>query len=642
MFHLSKILDRVQFPHDLRKLSIEELNELGGELREEVLKVVSANGGHVSSNLGVVELTMALHYVYNTPDDKLVWDVGNQSYPHKLITGRREQFPTLRKMNGVSGFCKISESPYDTFGAGHASTSISAALGMAMARDVKGTKERVVAIIGDGAMTGGMAYEALNNAGALKTDFLVILNTNEMSIAPNVGAVSHYVNKVITNPVYNRLKTDLEHLVDKIPGIGHRMVETAHKIEQSIKDLLVPGTMFEALGFRYFGPVDGHDLKNLINILGHIKDFPGPNLLHVVTKKGRGYKPAEERPDQFHGMPPFDLATGKVLASPSKGKSFSASFGQAVTELAEKDPRVVAITAAMPAGTGLVDFAKKFPNRFFDVGIAEEHSVTFAAGLAASGLRPVLALYSTFLQRGFDQVLHDVCLQNLPVIFGIDRAGVVGDDGPTHQGVFDISYLRMIPGLKIVQPRNDATMKGFMKWALLQDGPVAIRYPRGNVRDESGDNQYKDLESGYAEVMRKGRDIALIGTGDMVYMALEAAALLEKEGLSAEVIDARFIKPLDEVFFHRLSKRITKWFTMEDHVLTGGFGAGILEFLQTEKITNVDLIRFGLPDVFIEQGPREKVWESFGISPSLIAERAKEELSKNRDAAAKSNAVIGG
>jgi 1-deoxy-D-xylulose-5-phosphate synthase len=638
---LSKILDNVQFPQDLKKLSIEELNQLGGELREEVLKVVSANGGHVSSNLGVVELTLALHYVYNTPDDKLVWDVGNQSYPHKLITGRRAQFPTLRKMNGVSGFCKISESPYDTFGAGHASTSISAALGMAMARDVKGTKERVVAIIGDGAMTGGMAYEALNNAGDLKTDFLVILNTNEMSIAPNVGAVSNYVNKVITNPTYNRLKTDLEHLVDRIPGIGHRMVETAHKIEQSIKDLLVPGTMFEALGFRYFGPVDGHDLKNLINILGHIKDFPGPNLLHVVTKKGRGYKPAEERPDQFHGMPPFDLESGKALASSAKGKSFSASFGHALMELAEKDPRVVAITAAMPAGTGLVDFAKKFPNRFFDVGIAEEHSVTFAAGLAASGLRPVLALYSTFLQRGFDQVVHDVCLQNLPVIFGIDRAGVVGDDGPTHQGVFDISYLRMIPGLKIVQPRNDATMKGFMKWALLQDGPVAIRYPRGNVRDESGDNQYKDLESGLAEVMRKGRDIALIGTGDMVYMALEAAALLEKEGISAEVIDARFIKPLDELFFQRLSKRINTWFTMEDHILTGGFGAAILEFLQTEKISNVDLVRFGLPDVFVEQGPREKVWEGFGISPRHIADRAKEALAKGPDSAVKNNAVIG-
>lgn len=638
---MSKILDSVQFPQDLKKLSIDELNQLGSELREEVLNVVSVNGGHVSSNLGVVELTMALHYVYNTPEDKLVWDVGNQSYPHKLITGRRAQFPTLRRMNGVSGFCKITESPYDTFGAGHASTSISAALGMAMARDVKGTKERVVAIIGDGAMTGGMAYEALNNAGALKTDFLVILNTNEMSIAPNVGAISHYVNKVITNPVYNRLKTDLEHLVDKIPGIGHRMVETAHKIEQSIKDLLVPGTMFEALGFRYFGPVDGHDLKNLINILNHIKDFPGPNLLHVVTKKGRGYRPAEERPDQFHGMPPFDLATGKALASPSKGKGFSSAFGQALTELAEKDPRVVAITAAMPAGTGLVDFAKKFPNRFFDVGIAEEHSVTFAAGLAASGLKPVLALYSTFLQRGFDQVIHDVCLQNLPVIFAVDRAGVVGDDGPTHQGVFDIAYLRMIPNLKIVQPRNEATMKGFLKWALLQEGAVAIRYPRGNVRDDSGDNQYRDLESGYAEVMRKGRDIALIGTGDMVYMALETAALLEKEGISAEVIDARFIKPLDEVFFQRLSKRITKWFTMEDHILTGGFGTAVLEFLQNEKISNVELVRFGLPDVFVEQGPREKVWESFGISPQHIADRAKEELGKGRESAVKNNAAVG-
>jgi 1-deoxy-D-xylulose-5-phosphate synthase len=419
---MTKILDKVSGSQDIKKMSISELNLLASEIREEVLQVVSKNGGHVSSNLGVVELTLALHYVYDTPKDKLVWDVGNQSYPQKLITGRREKFPTLRTLNGVSGFCKITESPYDAFGAGHASTSISAAVGMAAARDIKGSKERVVAIIGDGAMTGGLAYEALNNAGALKTNLLVILNTNEMSIAPNVGAISHYVNKVITNPLYNRVKNDLESFVDKIPAIGHRMVETAHRIEEGIKGLLVPGTFFEALGFRYFGPVDGHDLKFLIDILKHIKDLPGPILFHVVTKKGRGYKPAEERPDQFHGMPAFDLATGKALSS-SKGKSFSAAFGDALSEYAEKDPRVVGITAAMPAGTGLSEFAKKFPNRFFDVGIAEEHSVTFAAGLAASGLRPVLALYSTFLQRGFDQVLHDVCIQNLPVVFGVVSGG---------------------------------------------------------------------------------------------------------------------------------------------------------------------------------------------------------------------------
>jgi 1-deoxy-D-xylulose-5-phosphate synthase len=500
---------------------------------------------------------------------------------------------------------------------------------MALARDIKGTKERVVAIIGDGAMTGGLAYEALNNAGDLKTNFLVILNTNEMSIAPNVGAISHYVNKVITNPLYNRVKNDLENFVDKIPAIGHRMVETAHKIEEGIKGLLIPGTIFEGLGFRYFGPADGHDLKSLIDLLKSIKDLPGPILFHVVTKKGRGYKPAEERPDQFHGMPPFDLATGKP-ASTSKGKGFSAAFGQAVCEYAEKDPRVVAITAAMPAGTGLSDFAKRFPKRFFDVGIAEEHSVTFAGGLAISGLRPVLALYSTFLQRGYDQVLHDVCIQNLPVVFAIDRAGVVGEDGPTHQGVFDLSFLRPIPNLKIVQPRNEANLRYLLKWALVQEGPVAIRYPRGNVRDDQGDSRYREIEYGLAEVMKKGKDVALIGLGDMVYMSLEVAQLLEKEGISAEVIDARFIKPLDEVFFHKLAKRIPKWVTVEDHVLAGGFGTSILEFLQTQKITDVNLTRLGLPDVFIEQGAREKVWENFGLSPRLIVERIKKELFKDR------------
>lgn len=619
------IFENVNFPSDLKSLSIDELKVLADELRQEVLNVVSVNGGHVSSNLGVTDLTLALHYVFNTPQDKLVWDVGNQSYPHKLITGRKDRFHTLRKMDGVSGFCKITESPYDAFGAGHASTSISAALGMAAARDVKGTTERVVAIIGDGAMTGGLAYEALNNAGALKTDILVILNTNEMSIAPNVGAISHYMNKVITNPLYNRVKDDLEHLVDKIPGVGHRMVETAHKIEGGIKNLLIPGTIFEALGFRYFGPEDGHNIEALIKILKDIKDLKGPILFHVVTKKGRGYKPAEERPDQFHGMSPFDLATGKPIST-SKGKSFSSAFGDALCDLAEKDPRIAAITAAMPSGTGLSDFAKRFPKRFFDVGIAEEHAVTFAAGLAATGLKPVVALYSTFLQRAYDHVLHDVCLQNLPVIFAIDRAGVVGDDGPTHQGVFDISFLRSVPNLKIIQPRNEITMKAFLKWAILQEGPVAIRYPRGNVREEAGDLSYKDIELGLAEVVRKGKDVALIAIGDMVDMALETAALLEKKGIGAEVIDARFIKPLDEVFFQRLSKRITKWVTLEDHVLIGGFGSSVLEFLQTQKLSSVELLRMGLPDTFIEQGPRDKVWESFGLAPHLIEERLEREF----------------
>ncbi|MBI1884429.1 MAG: 1-deoxy-D-xylulose-5-phosphate synthase [Chlamydiae bacterium] len=623
---MSKILERINGSQDVKSLSISELEILASELRQEVLRVVSINGGHVSSNLGVVELTLALHYVFNTPADKLVWDVGNQSYPHKLITGRREPFPTLRKMNGISGFCKISESPYDAFGAGHASTSISAALGMAVARDVRGSEERVVAIIGDGAMTGGMAYEALNNAGALKTDFLVILNTNEMSIAPNVGAISHYVNKVITHPLYNRVKDDLEHWVDRIPAIGHRVVETAHKLEESIKNLLVPGTIFEGLGFRYFGPVEGHDLDGLIKILKDIKDLHGPILFHVVTKKGRGYKPAEERPDQFHGMGPFDLTTGKPLKG-SSGKSFSNAFGDALWREAEKDPRIVAITAAMPSGTGLAEFAKRYPKRFFDVGIAEEHAVTFAGGLAAQGLKPVLAIYSTFLQRGFDQVLHDVCLQNLPVIFGIDRAGVVGDDGPTHQGVFDISYLRPIPNLKIVQARNEATLKTILKWALHEEGPVAIRYPRGNVREGLGDDTCRPLDQGGVDVVRKGKDVAILALGDMVYMGLEVAALLEKDGISTQVIDARFIKPLDEVFLERLSKGITKWITLEDHVLAGGFGSAVLEFLQARKIS-VEFIRLGLPDVFIEQGVREKVWEGFGLSAPLIVQRIKKEFVK--------------
>ncbi len=638
---MPKILDRVNSPKDIKALSIEELQVLAQELREKVLEVVSVNGGHVSSNLGVTELTLALHYVFNAPQDKIVWDVGNQSYPHKLITGRKDSFHTLRKMDGISGFCKITESPYDAFGAGHASTSISAALGMAAARDVKGTSERVVAIIGDGAMTGGLAYEALNNAGALKTDIIVILNTNEMSIAPNVGAISHYMNKVITNPVYNKVKSELEHLVDKIPGVGHRMVETAHKIEGSIKNILIPGTIFEALGFRYFGPEDGHDLASLIQIFKDIKDLKGPILFHVVTKKGRGYKPAEERPDQFHGMSPFDLATGKPLGA-SKGKSFSAAFGDALGELAEKDPRIVAITAAMPSGTGLADFAKHFPKRFYDVGIAEEHAVTFAGGLAATGLKPVVALYSTFLQRAYDHVLHDVCLQNLPVVFAIDRAGVVGDDGPTHQGVFDLSFLRSIPNLKIAQPRNEATLKAFLKWAILQEGPVALRYPRGNVRDDQGDNQCKDIDTGLAEVVKKGRDVALIAIGDMVDMSLKVAANLEKKGILAEVIDARFIKPLDEVFFLKLSKRISKWVTLEDHVLMGGFGTAILEFLQTQKLSSVELLRLGLPDVFIEQGSRDKVWESFGLAPHLIEERIEKELLQNKSASSEKDFAFSG
>jgi len=618
------ILDSVNGPEDIKKLTIPELEQLADEIRERIISVVSRTGGHLAPSLGVVELTLALHYVFDAPKDKIIWDVGHQAYAHKLITGRRDRFHTLRQLGGISGFTKRSESPYDPFGAGHASTSISASLGFACARDMTGGDYKVVAVIGDGALTGGLAYEGINNAGALKKDMIVVLNDNRMSISPNVGAMSRVFTDIITAQAYNRLKNDIWELTGRLSFLGEQVRRIVRRIDQSLKALIVPGIFFERLGFRYFGPIDGHDLPHLISVLQQVKDLKGPILVHIYTVKGKGYKPAEEDATTFHGLGRFDPKTGTPIRG--EGPTYSEVFGRSLTEFAEERERVVAITAAMKDGTGLKYFAERFPERFYDVGIAEAHAVVFAAGLAAAGMRPVAAIYSTFLQRALDPIIHDVALQKLPVVFAIDRAGIVGDDGPTHNGTFDLIYLRMVPDMVVMAPKDERELKAMLLTALnYEEGPIALRYPRGKGPGADFSGEVEPLPVGRAEVLKEGRDGTIWALGSMVRPSLEASEILEAEGLSFGVINARFVKPLDCELLLRTSE-LGPVVTVEEGSLSGGFGSAVLEYLEDSGLSSVRVLRLGIPDRFVEQGRREEVLRILGLDGRGIAESIREWL----------------
>jgi len=615
------LLESIHAPKDLRTLNLNELKQLAQEIRQEMIDVVSKNGGHLASNLGVVELTLALHRTFDSPCDKIVWDVGHQTYVHKLLTGRLEQFKTIRQYHGLSGFPKRSESDCDCFGVGHSSTSISAAVGFAKARDVLGEGHNVVAVIGDGAMTGGMAYEALNYAGHSETNMIVVLNDNEMSISPNVGAMASYLSRLRADPRYDKRKEDIEYLLKRIPVIGKKVAKAVAKAKDSFKYLLVPGLIFEELGFTYLGPIDGHDQALVEQILNQAKLKKGPILVHVVTRKGKGYKPAEENPDIFHGVGPFDPETGKIIKK-SAPPTYTTVFGETLCDLAKADPKIVAISAAMPGGTGLKAFASQFPERFFDVGIAEQHAVTFAAGLAFGGLKPVVAIYSTFYQRAYDQVLHDVCLQQANVVLAIDRAGVVGDDGPTHHGVFDISIFRVIPNLVFMAPKDENELRHMLYTALQHCGPVALRYPRSVGQGVTMDATLKEIPIGKAEVLREGRDVTIIGVGPMVNTCLLAAQELRHRGVDVSVINLRFICPLDRELLSHYARLTKKIITVEDHILKGGMGSAILELLEEEGIKGVAMERIGY-EGFVDQGPISQLHAVHGLSVKGILEAAE-------------------
>lgn len=600
-----KILDSINSPADIKKLSFSEMEILAGELRDYTIKVVSENGGHLASNLGVVELTLALHRVFETPRDKIVWDVGHQSYIHKIVTGRRDDFATLRKIGGISGFPKRDESVHDAFETGHSSTSISAALGMAKARDLDNEDFSVIAVIGDGALTGGMSFEALNHAGDFPTNLIVILNDNEMSISHNIGGLANYLSRLRTEPAYFKLKGGIEAILNKIPMVGKTMFRIAEDLRDWLKYLVVPGVLFEELGFKYFGPIDGHDIKKLEDVLRRAKSYNGyPVLIHVVTVKGKGYSIAEDKPKMFHGVNPFFIENGE-LKSKNTQKTYSEVLGDTLMELAEKDEKILAVTAAMADGTGLSAFASKYKTRFFDVGIAEQHAVTFCAGLAAGGYKPVFAVYSTFLQRAYDQILHDVCMQKHNVVFAIDRAGIVGSDGETHQGVFDITYLRHIPNITIMSPKDGPELREMLKLAVSLDGPTAIRYPRGNAKEF--DFAVTTLEYGKSEVLFEGEDGVIISEGNMLPKAIEVCERLKQAGKAFTLVNARFIKPLDEKLLEELTDRFSIVYTLEDNVVSGGFGSSILEFFSRCK-ADVDVRIIGYDDCFIPHGEKEELY----------------------------------
>lgn len=613
---MSCILDRINDPSDIRELSSDELKQLSGEIREKMVETVCQTGGHLASSLGVVEITLALHSVFDTPRDKIVWDVGHQSYAHKLITGRRDDFFTLRQHGGLSGFPKREESIYDVFETGHSSTSISAALGMAIARDQRGEKYHVIAVIGDGSLTGGMAFEALNYAGDLGRNLIVVVNDNKMSIGKNVGALSKYLSRLRTDPVYYRGKEEIEHLMKRLPH-GSRVLKLAERLKDSVKYLVVPGVLFEELGFTYLGPINGHDIDAVKAVLTNAKTVQGPVMVHLLTKKGKGYSPAEKKPDAFHGIGLFDPETG-IPVKKEGAPTYTAVFARTLTNLAIIKPEVVAITAAMPSGTGLDVFAKQFPKRFFDVGIAEQNAVTVAAGMASQGLKPVVAIYSTFLQRAFDQVIHDVCMQNLPVVFALDRGGLVGEDGETHQGVFDLSYLRLIPNLIIMAPKDENELQHMLATAVEYDGPIALRYPRGNGTGVCMDEVPKPIPLGKGVVEAEGEDMALFAVGPHVYTALKVREQLAAQGVNAAVINCRFVKPLDEDLLCGFVSRIKKIVTIEENVLIGGFGSAVLEMVERQGIKGVQVLRVGLPDRFIEHGAAKVLREEYGLSAEGI------------------------
>ncbi len=619
------LLPGIGSPEDLRRLAPEDLPRLADEVREFLIDSVSRTGGHLASGLGAVELTIALHYALETPRDLIVWDVGHQCYPHKILTGRRERFHTLRRLGGLSGFLKRSESPYDAFDAGHASTSISAALGMAVARDAAGEDHRVVAVIGDGGLTGGMAMEGLNQAGYLRRRLMVILNDNEMSISPNVGAMEGYLNRILAGQPYKKFKADVEYVLRHIPGVGEQIVRKAKKLEQMAKQLVVPGLLFEELGFKYVGPVNGHSIPQLLKVLEEYRDHTGPVLVHVVTRKGKGYRPAEENPVRWHGASPFAPETGKTARTSSAGApSYTSVFSRTVVELAGKDPRIHAITAAMPEGTGLDRFAREFPDRFYDVGICEQHAVTFAAGMATQGLRPVVAIYSTFLQRAFDQIFHDVCLMDLPVVFALDRAGLVGADGPTHHGVFDLGYLRILPNMVVMAPRDENELRHMLATALSLDHPAAVRYPRGAGFGVGLEGPPEALPLGRAEVLREGGEGVIWAAGVMATEALGAAeSLAAGGGPHLTVVNARFVKPLDLGLLRETARPGSRLMTVEEGALAGGFGSAVLEALADLGIEGVEVERLGIPDAFQPHGGQAELRARLDLDAEGIARRAR-------------------
>ncbi len=624
---MESILEQIDHPEALQRLSEEQLEQLAAELRETIIKTVARTGGHLAPSLGAVELTLALYSVFRLPRDKVIWDVGHQAYAHKLLTGRREAFANLRQHGGITGFPCRAESPFDFFGVGHASTSISAALGMVIARDLNGRGEHIIAVIGDGAMTGGEAFEALNHAGDLRKNLIVVLNDNGMSIDCNVGAMSEYLSRIRVTPQYNRAKKDIEELLKSIPHIGETVLKTAEYIKDGVKSVLVPGGLFEEMGFTYVGPIDGHNLRLMRKVFDEIRLMDGPILVHVRTKKGRGYLPAEIEPDKFHGVGPFDQASGKVNKTAGAPPSYTSVFGQTLIALAAENSDITAITAAMPGGTGLKEFGERFPERYFDVGIAEEHAVTLAAGMAAAGKRPVVAIYSTFLQRAFDQLLHDVCLQNLPVTLCLDRAGIVGEDGPTHHGLFDLSYLRMMPNMTVMAPKDENELRRMMKTALSLDGPAAVRYPRGAGLGVPLDQTIEPLPVGKGEILREGKQAALLAIGAMVEPARQAAALLADEGIEAAVVNMRFVKPLDTALIDDMAAKTGHLVTLEENVLAGGFGSAVLEHL-TETGQRIPVLRVGVGDTFVPQGSCSSLRQDCGLTPPEIARRVREFIGK--------------
>ena len=613
---MEKVLDRINSVKDLRKLSIEEKEKLAEEIRKVLLDVVSENGGHLASNLGVVELTIALHSVFNTPKDSIIWDVGHQTYVHKILTGRKDKISSLRRLNGIAGFPKTSESDFDCFNTGHSSTSISVALGMARANKIEGKSDKVIAVIGDGALTGGMAQEALNDAGASNADITVILNDNEMSISKNVGGITYFLSKLRTKKFYTKTNNRVKRVLQKIPRIGNSFVKLVQKLKRGVKQIFIQKMYYEDIGFTYFGPVDGHDLEKLESILNTSKTISGPVLIHVVTKKGKGYKIAEENPDKFHSVSSFDVETGKLKKE--KKDDYSKIMGNKLVELSKKDEKIVAVSAAMIDGTGLNEFKKQFPNRIFDVGIAEQHALGMAAGLAKKGLKPVVPIYSSFYQRAYDQVIHDICIQKLPVVMCVDRAGIVGNDGETHQGIFDMAFFSLIPNITIMSPKNFAELEKMLEFAVNLNEPVVIRYPRG-CEGKIKFDKCDDIKLGKAEVIKKGKDLTIVAIGKMVERAVEVSDILKEQSIDCEIINARFAKPLDYNTIEMSIRKTKNVITIEDGILKGGLGSSVMELINEYKIEDVFVKMYGYDDVFIQHGSVEELEKLYGLDAKSIA-----------------------
>ncbi|MCG6905210.1 MAG: 1-deoxy-D-xylulose-5-phosphate synthase [Desulfobacteraceae bacterium] len=620
------LLTQIDSPEDLKNLRRKQLPALAAEIRQQIVEVVSHTGGHLAPSLGVVELAIAIHYVFDAPGDKIIWDVGHQAYAHKLLTGRRDRFATLRQFGGLCGFTRRSESPYDAFSTGHSSTSISAGLGMSCAKRLKNDPGKVIAVIGDGSMTAGIAYEGLNQAGDINKDLIVILNDNDMSIARNVGALSSFLSRTFSTKYLQDLRKEFGEFLKSLPKIGDDVYQFAKRSEESFKSFITPGMLFEAFGFTYFGPINGHNLTHLIDILNNVKALREPVLLHVTTKKGKGYPPAEENPVYFHGCGCFEVNTGNCIQHPGDPPSYTQVFGQSLVELAEKNSAIVAVTAAMPEGTGLRQFSEAFPERFFDVGIAEQHGVTFAAGLAAEGMRPVVAIYSTFLQRAYDQILHDVCIDSLPVIFALDRGGIVGEDGATHHGLFDLSFLRSLPNMVVMAPKDENELRRMLVTALSHDGPVAFRYPRGIGVGVPVEKDDTPLAIGKGEILTDGDDLLLLAIGRGVQEALQARELLAQDGIAATVVNCRFVKPLDIDLICPLAAKVSRIVTVEENMRQGGFGSAVLEALADSELTGFTLRRVGVADTFVEHGTQKILRSRYGVDAAAIVAAARQML----------------